>query len=169
MPQLWQSRILNPLCHAGDWTCTSAATPNAAVGFLTHCTKTETPPFLLLMSGSQSEFSSTNIYKALLGSGFCDECWEWKDEQFKALVLEGDGPQKKQDDQGRTPCSPSSPKPLCCCFGFLFLILVLSVSSFILSQHHGHLSHSWLPFPHSPPHYPQSYSAFVSPQVLSFQ
>ena len=43
MPQLWQCQILNPLCWAGDWTCTSTVTWAAAVRFLIHCTTVGTP------------------------------------------------------------------------------------------------------------------------------
>lgn len=37
-PMLGKAASFNRLCWAGDGTCSSAATPAAAVGSLTHCT-----------------------------------------------------------------------------------------------------------------------------------
>ena len=42
-PQLWQCKIYNPLCWAGDQTHSSAETWAAAIRFLTHCTTAGTP------------------------------------------------------------------------------------------------------------------------------
>ena len=42
-PSCGNAGPFSPLCHAGDWTCTSVATPATAIGFLTHCTTVGIP------------------------------------------------------------------------------------------------------------------------------
>ena len=65
----------NPLCQAKDQTCASAATTGAAVRFLTHCTRAETPFVLLittqhLVLGKECLFTEKwKTYKYLPSAG----------------------------------------------------------------------------------------------------
>ena len=50
MPQLQQRQILNPLCWAGDWTCTSAVSWAIVIRFLAYCVTVWTPLYIFLKS-----------------------------------------------------------------------------------------------------------------------